>query len=397
MAAHPTYNCGAARPSCAHVPGRASLCTAAFPGGLVGRLGRKRPSDEVGEAHDVLRRRRVVVEAGLGRRAGREEEAFAGRAIDAGALLDQIPVLLLGEPPAQEHGSSLGAGHAAQRRARPEVVPGRLGRAVRRGVQQLRVHVPRQGPRATVLRAGQRRGQGHCGMNERVLDAVAVAPQRRRREHGPEAEAWRWWRCRQHYAARVAQRRGAGRHRATAAHRRRARSPRGDGRQHPSRSGGHGHVVEVHRLHSAAGRALAQAVRASWLRGRQSRGPRSRRRGLRVRAVPLRPGPGTPGRHRGRQRHVIGLLRREQLLDLRLGPLRLLQRLQLLLRLLQVLRLAGHHDVAVAAQLHRADVAQALVLQQLGELGVPERRLAELHVEARPEYSLDVRERNGAG
>mmetsp|Transcript_39984 Transcript_39984/g.119687 ORF Transcript_39984/g.119687 Transcript_39984/m.119687 type:complete len:306 (+) Transcript_39984:574-1491(+) len=48
------------------------------------------------------------------------------------------------------------------------------------------------------------------------------------------------------------------------------------------------------------------------------------------------------------------------------------------------------HDVAVALQPHRTDVAQARILQQLRELGVPEGCLAELRVEPGPEQPLHV-------
>mmetsp|Transcript_22713 Transcript_22713/g.71882 ORF Transcript_22713/g.71882 Transcript_22713/m.71882 type:complete len:490 (+) Transcript_22713:562-2031(+) len=53
------------------------------------------------------------------------------------------------------------------------------------------------------------------------------------------------------------------------------------------------------------------------------------------------------------------------------------------------------HDVAVALQPHRTDVAQARILQQLRELGVPEGCLAELRVELGAEDALDVGEGDG--
>mmetsp|Transcript_68348 Transcript_68348/g.179198 ORF Transcript_68348/g.179198 Transcript_68348/m.179198 type:complete len:240 (+) Transcript_68348:808-1527(+) len=51
-------------------------------------------------------------------------------------------------------------------------------------------------------------------------------------------------------------------------------------------------------------------------------------------------------------------------------------------------------DVAVALEPHAADVAQAPVLEQLGELGVAQGRLAQLQAEARAEEALEVGERD---
>mmetsp|Transcript_77125 Transcript_77125/g.223846 ORF Transcript_77125/g.223846 Transcript_77125/m.223846 type:complete len:222 (+) Transcript_77125:1101-1766(+) len=79
--------------------------------------------------------------------------------------------------------------------------------------------------------------------------------------------------------------------------------------------------------------------------------------------------------------------------------------LQLHMRLLLVLELVAlrrasvqrHHHVAMSLQAHGADVMQARVLEQLGELGVPERGLRELQMEAGSEKPLHVRERHKLG
>mmetsp|Transcript_7024 Transcript_7024/g.20712 ORF Transcript_7024/g.20712 Transcript_7024/m.20712 type:complete len:348 (+) Transcript_7024:882-1925(+) len=56
----------------------------------------------------------------------------------------------------------------------------------------------------------------------------------------------------------------------------------------------------------------------------------------------------------------------------------------------------GQHDVAVALQADGADVTQALVLEHLRQLRVPQGRLAQLRVEPRAKEPLHVRERHGA-
>mmetsp|Transcript_105147 Transcript_105147/g.279844 ORF Transcript_105147/g.279844 Transcript_105147/m.279844 type:complete len:206 (+) Transcript_105147:960-1577(+) len=56
--------------------------------------------------------------------------------------------------------------------------------------------------------------------------------------------------------------------------------------------------------------------------------------------------------------------------------------------------LQWHDNIAVALQAHRTDVAEAGILQELREFGVPESRLAELGVEPRTEEPLHVGEGN---
>jgi hypothetical protein len=54
------------------------------------------------------------------------------------------------------------------------------------------------------------------------------------------------------------------------------------------------------------------------------------------------------------------------------------------------------NDVAVPLQTHFANVAEARILQQLGELRIPKRGLAEIDMEACVKEALHVRERDRA-
>mmetsp|Transcript_73575 Transcript_73575/g.239507 ORF Transcript_73575/g.239507 Transcript_73575/m.239507 type:complete len:396 (-) Transcript_73575:288-1475(-) len=64
------------------------------------------------------------------------------------------------------------------------------------------------------------------------------------------------------------------------------------------------------------------------------------------------------------------------------------------LLLATVSRLEGQQHVAMHAQLHAAEVAQARVLEKLGHLGIAERGLAEFNAKPLLKQSLDARERD---
>mmetsp|Transcript_25025 Transcript_25025/g.69736 ORF Transcript_25025/g.69736 Transcript_25025/m.69736 type:complete len:335 (-) Transcript_25025:362-1366(-) len=55
-----------------------------------------------------------------------------------------------------------------------------------------------------------------------------------------------------------------------------------------------------------------------------------------------------------------------------------------------------HHDVAMALQLHCANVLETTILQELGKLRIPEHSLAELNLEMRAEETFDVGQRDHA-
>mmetsp|Transcript_33904 Transcript_33904/g.101077 ORF Transcript_33904/g.101077 Transcript_33904/m.101077 type:complete len:503 (+) Transcript_33904:617-2125(+) len=240
-------------------------------------------------------------------------------------------------------------------------------------------------------------------MDEGVVHREAHVPQRARRQEG---ERRRLWRLRHEPRGRA----GQGR-----AHR--GLDPRG------------GRVLRHHTPCCVPQRHLAEAVReaghalASWTAARRAARPaeeawqglapahRARRRrhdGQRGKVLL---------RERRRERNACvreRRLRDDNVVAQRLDPLRpLAQRaaaagaaaVRPVLRgrrgdgrqprRLLVRGLERHHHVALALQPHGTDVTEARVLEQLGELRVPEGRLAELRVELGAEDALDVGEGDG--